>query len=619
MSPVRDRGRLLRDRIRLEGGDERHISKVRANVIRARPVSNGMRKRVSIIALLFLIAPSGIGADSMTFTTNLSTSTPGGITTQTSSGSSQGCDAGQYGGSPGTTAAISGVFVPVSDAAVTLNTGVLVYKECVLRKIVNAQRGLMTAAVVRQGTLAFQTGREQGDDGGNVTKLPLYPQNFRKDAQDAAAQEVVNLRTSGAFENLNPVFKDRVERAALTSYARSVRDPYGDLRCDYKDLDDALNRGKNYNPLEALGAFLNPACSPVSALQKTSEHIASAAAVGQSEMIMRLNWSGGVYDVSTRDEAGNLIVQTPGRFVAAAQEQLLTSGFRQTEMATDINQMVGALFTGMGAQILQGGGLQALAQSNAGQPSYLDQVVSAAQRAASNASNSAGVAVLKSMRAVEQAYGDIMRAILSLFTNSADSIRAAERQCWANIVAKACSGPVAANGTCTSVAGACTTDESGVQSCPTGATLQVATSTHYSTLAISLLPGRNNLVNVDANVNTSSSTIAFFDQLIATLSTDQSGTPQQQALNQLDALIRSNRVHTKSDVTNAQTAQTDLSQQIKTYTDATAATWSGASGGTAGAISWNGTYPPANTTDTAGWCNFNDSTTIQRWITKWTK
>lgn len=573
-----------------------------------------MRKYAPIVAILLLLTPSGVGA--MTFTTTLSTSTPGGAITQTATTN---CDAGQYGGSPGTTAAISGVFVPVSDAAVTLNTGVLVYKECVLRRIVNAQRGLMTAAVVRQGTVAFQNGRQQRDDQGNVTQLPLYPENLGKDVQEARSEGVLNLRNSGAFENLNPVFKERVERAALQSYSRSVRDPYGDLRCDYKDLDDALNRGKDYDVLEALGAFLNPACSPVAALHKTENHIAGAANSWESNMIMRLDWSGGVYDVTTRDAAGNVIVQTPGRFVAAAQEQLLTSGFRQTEMATDINQMVGALFTGMGAQILQSGGLQALAQSNAGQPSYLDQVVNAAQRAASNASNSAGVAVLKSMRAVEQAYGDIMRAILGLFTNSADNIRAAERQCWANIVSKACSGPVAANGTCTSVAGACTTDDNGVQSCPTGATLQVATSTRYSTLAITLLPGVGNLQNVQANVNTSSSTIAFFDQLIATLSTDQGGTPQQQALNQLDALIRSNRVHTKSDVTSAQTAQTDLSQQIRTYTDATAATWSGTSGGTAGAISWNGTYPPANTTDTAGWCNFNDSTTIQRWITRWTK
>lgn len=534
------------------------------------------------------------------------------------------CDAGQYGGSPGTTAAIGGVYVPVSDAGVTLNSGVLVYKECVLRGIVNSHRQVMTAATVRQGTLAFQNGRTQVDEEGNEVSLPLYPENFRKDAQDAEAQEVVNLKKNGAFENINPAFRQQVERAALTSYARATRQPYADLRCDYKDLEKALNNEKEkraeYDLWEALEAFQNPACSPVGALQLASAHISNAAATGRSEMIMRLNWSGGTYDVSTRDAAGNLIVQTPGRFVAAAQEQLLTSGLRQTEMATDINQMVSALFTGMGAQILQSGGLAALAQSNAGQPSYLDQVVSTAQRGASTATNNAGIAVIKSMRAIEQAYGDVMRAILALFTDSATGMRAAERQCWANIVSKVCSGPVSSSNTCTSVADACTTDAEGVQTCPSGVTLQIATSTRYSDLAISLLPGRNNAQTVAANVDTSSSTIRFFDQLIATLSTSESGTAQQQALNQLDALIRSNQVHTKNDITTAQTAQTDLSQQVRTFTDAIAAAWSGTSGaGTAGAISWNGTYPPAATADIAGWCNFNDAATIQRWITKWTK
>ncbi|MEK7155884.1 MAG: hypothetical protein AAB734_03320, partial [Patescibacteria group bacterium] len=46
-----------------------------------------------------------------------------------------GCRAAQY-ANIGTLTAIGGVYVPVTDAAVTLNTGYLVYKECVLDGVV---------------------------------------------------------------------------------------------------------------------------------------------------------------------------------------------------------------------------------------------------------------------------------------------------------------------------------------------------------------------------------------------------------------------------------------------------------------------------------------------------
>ncbi|HEY4488462.1 MAG TPA: hypothetical protein VJB97_03010, partial [Candidatus Paceibacterota bacterium] len=40
---------------------------------------------------------------------------------------------GSYSMSVGTMSAMGGAYVPVNDASVTLNTGYLVYKECILR------------------------------------------------------------------------------------------------------------------------------------------------------------------------------------------------------------------------------------------------------------------------------------------------------------------------------------------------------------------------------------------------------------------------------------------------------------------------------------------------------
>ena len=53
---------------------------------------------------------------------------------------------GAYAMSVGSMAATGGVYVPVADATVELNTGILVYKECILREIIVRQREAATDA-----------------------------------------------------------------------------------------------------------------------------------------------------------------------------------------------------------------------------------------------------------------------------------------------------------------------------------------------------------------------------------------------------------------------------------------------------------------------------------------
>src|SRR3989338_2969412 len=59
-----------------------------------------------------------------------------------------------------TRAAIGGVYVPVNDAAVTLNTGFLVYKECVLRPLQNRLRESAMSALLKKQYIGIETGRE---------------------------------------------------------------------------------------------------------------------------------------------------------------------------------------------------------------------------------------------------------------------------------------------------------------------------------------------------------------------------------------------------------------------------------------------------------------------------
>ena len=74
-----------------------------------------------------------------------------------------GCnETGAYGMSVGSLSAVGGVYVPVNDAAVTLNTGYLVYKECVLRNVVDRIRESVTSAIANQTIETGLTGRDGG-------------------------------------------------------------------------------------------------------------------------------------------------------------------------------------------------------------------------------------------------------------------------------------------------------------------------------------------------------------------------------------------------------------------------------------------------------------------------
>src|SRR3989338_4504606 len=67
---------------------------------------------------------------------------------------------GAYAMSVGSMAATGGVYVPVADATVELNTGILVYKECILREIIVRQREAATAAFGKRAAIGIQTGRD---------------------------------------------------------------------------------------------------------------------------------------------------------------------------------------------------------------------------------------------------------------------------------------------------------------------------------------------------------------------------------------------------------------------------------------------------------------------------
>ena len=562
---------------------------------------------------------TGVG---ITVPTGASTSTTGGG--RFSRDGIMGCNSAQFGGSPGTTAAIGGVYVPVYDAAVALNTGVLVYKECVLKGIAIRMREKLTVDIAAAGTVAIQNGRQSYDASGNLVQSPLYSQNLRQEKLSERDRVTALALQNGTFNNLNPAFREDIKRAVARGYYNSTRNGASGLQCPYDDLENAL-AGRPESVDAALEAFQNPACSPVSAYITSENYVNNVGNTAVNEMIQKLDWSGGIFDIAAPNERGEMVTQTPGRFVASSQEQLLQSGFRQAEAADDIDEMVNGLFAGLSTEIIRSNrGLAGLTQPIGSQPSYLNQMRAAATQGLQNSVNNAVIAILRDAQLIEKAYGDVMRAILNQMSSTQGNFKEAERLCWSAIIQKTCApDTLKSDGSCTSVSDACTTADDGTVTCPVGNALKVATSTIYSQAAIGGSTTFTLKDTVERNVTASDNAIKLFVTLIESVNGSASQSAQLQAQLQLDSLISQGLIHRQTDLDQAIAARKAIDASIAqsgTYVKEVKAAWNGdAADGTAGAVSWNGTYPPKVGGDIVGWCNVNNAATIQNWVTKWKK
>ena len=282
-----------------------------------------------------------------------------------------GCnDAGAYSMSVGSLSAIGSTFVPVSDAAVTLNTGYLVYKECILRPLINRQKENAIANLVKQTTTQFNTGRTVTENGV-MTNAPMFSTDLTKEMaiiRDNSVNEDLNGTSLNA---LNPAFSREVKTAIYRRYQANTQNPGGALACSYArspaDLY-AVQHGQEFYDFNDVLMLADSNCIPLQAAANAENYVLANAAYKEDIALTRLNWGNGVYDVV--DENGNVV--TPGFLVAGEIEQKLGSGFRQQESANDIDQMVGQLFAGIGNQILSSAsGLIGLLTGSGNSPSYL--------------------------------------------------------------------------------------------------------------------------------------------------------------------------------------------------------------------------------------------------------
>ncbi len=491
---------------------------------------------------------------------------------------------GSHSMSVGALAAVGGVYVPVNDAAVTLNTGYLVYKECVLRGVVNRQREAATAGLAKQGLATFLTGRD-----GN----PFFPQDIEAEMQVERDRVVGVLVNGGFFNALKPELRGPVGRATVQSYLTARNQPNSILDCGYAGDITTVHRGNpDKSVWSALSAIGTPGCDPILAYTLASERLNSVANSSANNLLTQVQMGQGCHPVERIDEYGNRITVSPGSIVCDNITQLLQSGYRQLENSNDIDQMVGSLFSGMIAQVVgDSRGIQGLMQQTGSQPSYLDQVVREANAGLRDAATNAALQILTAAKRVELGYKQLSETILSILAATITDLRSKEAGCWEAIIQKVCAGPLAADKTCTEST-ACT--EGG--NCGTGGKLKIATSTAFSTQAVRNSSLGSQASSTEAAVLRANQAVERVDRLIAGITNTTSLEAQRVALQQLDdqvarGLIRNNESQLQAD----QKVKDDVQATQETFRTNTEQAWK----------------------EGNGWCNVNNQATLDVWKNEW--
>ncbi len=488
------------------------------------------------------------------------------------------CSAGEFSSSVGARAATGGAYVPVNDAAVTINTYQILYKECVLREVVARQRELATASHQRSGVINFMTARN-GE--------PLFPRVLRKDYVDRGDETILRYLQSTQLNALNPAIREQVKRAIARGYMTATRSPNQELVCEYEgDLAAALEGRGTGSVFATITAFLDPACVPFTAQMLAESAAYAAVAEDRREMELRLAWGNGIYGIETIDANGDRVTQTPGSIVGSNLTQLLQTGFKQLENADDIGQMVGALFSGMSAHVIgDTRGLLGLAQSSGGQLSYLDQVARESAQGLRGAVGNAALGILSTARQAEMLFNQAVRAIADVLTRTIGTLRARETACWELVISQVCNGSRSGND--------CT--DSG------GAKYTIATSTYpfaQNVINAQIAPLASSTVQ---NIESSERALELLGRLIQAIGQTASPEAQRVALEQLDALIANRQIHSQLDATAMQKTQQDITNAMAELITGTTEAWADA--------------PDPS----VGWCNVNNAGTIALWRERWKK
>jgi len=345
-----------------------------------------------------------------------------------------GCSAGAYAMPVGTLQAIGGVYVPVNDAAVTQNTGYLVYKECVLDGVVVRMREAASGAFIDSSLTWANKGRNGGP------QFVTDPEAAKLERSDAAWVEFLKNYN---IQNVCSPFRTKVRSALATQYinARSSSNSYS---CTLTISDDQYSQLLSGGIGDSWGGFFELAMKPYSNTPFFAYQQAQSAAERRASREVNDFWeqvilAGGFYPAEqivknptdTGEDRVTRTLLTPGSVIAQNISQIVGSGFRQLESANEIDQIVNSLLSGITNQILTNvRGLTGLSESQLGKPPYLDQLSAEASAGVRTAATNTALSVLNSSLATEKAYNTSKNGTKDALEQAVAKLKAAENRCW---------------------------------------------------------------------------------------------------------------------------------------------------------------------------------------------
>lgn len=480
-----------------------------------------------------------------------------------------GCNASKY-ENIGRLSAMGGVYVPVNDAAVTLNTGYLVYKECVLDGVVSAIKNSAVADLQKATIRSFETGR-----GGNKQ----YLENW-EDLRPYKDRLVLNIITNAQNGNMCAAFKNRVPTAAARNYYASSRGT-DTLACSFTGTDAeriALTQGTSIVNWSAFNSLIRPENYETGQYYLLQAQNEAALAECDQNMRQMLDWGRGVFPAfDANGDCNAQRVITPAYIIADSVQKMINAGTDILVNADEINQVNSSLQAGFQSTIVSDTirGLSGLVRSQNGQPSYLDRMASEASANVRTSAVNTALGILAATRQVELVYRNAKQSTAVALTNAITRLRTAEATCWSLIVPKV-------------------QEKAALE----GATLRIATSTQFSQAIIeSQIQSLATTTLRDLRI--SEETLVVLDQLIADVTNSASAAAQRAALERLDSMVANNQLHSAADGAAAQKQKDDIIAALTILIDDTLKAWGD------------------STDPSIGWCNANNAATIDRWFNAW--
>ncbi len=327
----------------------------------------------------------------------------------------------------------SGSHVPVWDYAVSLNTNILIYKECILDGVVNALRQAVLGKMIQAGFTTVNTGF--GGDPQFVTNLPIH---LKERKLNPRAKEIY---TGKETDNLCAPFKNTVRTSLQEYYAQKTNKPYQRYSCTADATkQEACFNGDFYacGGIKGLSDLLsNPSNLALFAQFEAEDYLNASLAAEKENEITKLNWGRGFrsaekkQDVTLADGTTVTIdrIITPGYLIAEYASELLGTGLRQMENADEIDEVIGKLMSNLGTRVIaDGNGL-------AGIEPFLGAIV---EESYSEGKSRLVELTLNSLRSAitnENTIKSSLEDVVQIIIKAKTDIRATDLQCLDKMVA----------------------------------------------------------------------------------------------------------------------------------------------------------------------------------------